>query len=177
MTWERRLFDLFDDLEQQAAGLAGTARDAEVAELGRAEYAGVDLLARLHGSVGEALVLRVEGVGTVRGQLERVGRGWVLLRDEPGQQVLVSLPALSAVRGLGERAVAEPARPVVARLGLAAALRRLAEERVPARVRARSGGEWTGRLGRVGADFVELHTEAGVEVLPLTGVATVRPGA
>ena len=33
------MFDLFDDLEQQAEGLALTERDAAVAELGRAEYA------------------------------------------------------------------------------------------------------------------------------------------
>ena len=33
MTWEMRLLDLFDDLEQQAEGLSLRARDAEVADL------------------------------------------------------------------------------------------------------------------------------------------------
>ena len=55
MHWEERLLAVFDDLEQQAEGLALEARDAEVAELGRAEYAAVDVAARLHGAVASRL--------------------------------------------------------------------------------------------------------------------------
>ena len=63
MRWEYQLGDLFDDLEQQAEGLALTERDALVAEQSRAEYAQVDLTARLHASRGTRLVLQVSGVG------------------------------------------------------------------------------------------------------------------
>src|SRR5438128_2529587 len=65
MRWRDRLWDVLDDLEQQAEGLALAARDAEVAEQSRAEYARVDLSARLHGSLGRRLTLGVRGVDAV----------------------------------------------------------------------------------------------------------------
>ena len=59
MRWEERLLDLFDDLEQQADGIALAERDALVAEQSRAEYAAVTLADRLHASVGTRLLLDV----------------------------------------------------------------------------------------------------------------------
>ena len=53
--------ELFDDLEQQAEGLALAERDARVAERCRAEYAEVDLVARLHASVGTPVQVEVRG--------------------------------------------------------------------------------------------------------------------
>ena len=81
MHWEERLLALFDDLEQQAEGLALAARDAEVAELGRAEYAHVDLTSRVHGSVRGRLALAVDGVGRMDVELVRAGADWCLVRD------------------------------------------------------------------------------------------------
>src|SRR3954447_24992176 len=73
MGWDHSLEGLFDDLEQQAEGLALSDRDALVAEQRVAEYARVDLAARLHGSVGRHLACEVAGVGRVEGELSRVG--------------------------------------------------------------------------------------------------------
>ena len=114
MHWEERLLAVFDDLEQQAEGLALGARDAEVAELGRAEYAAVDVAARLHGALGSRLRLTVTGLGALDGRLARVGSDWLLL-DTGTHEWLVRLDALAELRGLGERALDQPHRPPTAR--------------------------------------------------------------
>ena len=66
MRWDERLGGLFDDLEQQAEGLALVERDAEVAEQSRAEYAQVDLAGRALASTGRRLLVAVAGVGRAR---------------------------------------------------------------------------------------------------------------
>ncbi len=159
MRWDDRLGALFDDLEQQADGLALTLRDAEVAELARAEYAQVDLEARLHASLGRVLVLDIEGPGVLEGALRRVGAGWLLL-GTGGQEWLVRLAAIWSLRGLAEGGVAVPARPVTARLGIGSALRRIAEDRLEVVLHRRDATTSRGRLVRVGADFLDLDTGA-----------------
>ena len=74
------LLDLFDDLEQQAAGLELERRDAEVEDRVRDEYAEVDLAvapARLGGVRGGRS--GCSGSDEVRGTLVRVGVDWCLL--------------------------------------------------------------------------------------------------
>ena len=177
MRWDDRLADLFDDLEQQADGLALAHRDAEVAELARAEYAQVELVARLHGSLGRRLRVRVSGVGSLDGVLSRVGSGWCLL-DSGAQEWLVRLAAAGSVRGLTERGAAAPTRPATARLGLASALRTVAEARLEAVLHRLDGSESRGLLGRVGADFVDVRTaeepRGEVETVPFEAIAAVR---
>jgi hypothetical protein len=154
MRWEDKLLAFLDDLEQQADGLALVERDTEVAELARAEYARLDLVARLHASVGHRVTCGLPG-DVVTGRLSRVGRDWCLLAGE-GIDWVVRLAAVGYLRGVSDRAVAEPARPLSARLGLGSALRGLAEAQAPVVVRRTDGGHCTGVLGRVGADFVEV---------------------
>ena len=179
MRWDNRLaghFDgLFDDLEQQAEGLALGARDADVAEQRRWEYAQVDLPSRLFASVGDRLLVSVAGVGAVDAWLRRAGDGWLLL-DAGSQEWIVRLAAVGSLRGLADRAVAAPARSVTARLGLGSALRGVAETRADAVLHRTDGSLLRGVLGRVGADFVEVRTgEAGtVEVVPFGALAAVR---
>ena len=139
MHWEERLLALFDDLEQQAEGLALSARDAEVAELGRAEYAQVDLASRLHGSVGRRVGLVVEGLGRLDAVLARVGAEWCLADER--LPVLLHLRGGGTVRGTVRRvgadfvellaglpdgawADAASARPEVVAFGAVAAVRR-----------------------------------------------------
>ncbi len=181
MRWEERLLALFDDLEQQAEGLALAERDAEVAEQARAEYARVDLASRFHASLGRALVLAVTGSGQVDATLVRVGDGWCLL-EAGRQEWIVRLEAVASVRGLADRAVGQEARPLGARLGLASALRGVADSRAET-VLHRLDGTWLrGTWGRVGADFAELLVgdDGGwgpgrtVEVVPFSAVSSVR---
>lgn len=177
MRWDDRLGALFDDLEQQAEGLVLAERDAEVAELSRAEYAHVDLAARLHGSLGTRLRVSVSGVGVVDGLLSRAGDGWCLLDATP-QEWIVRLAVVGSMRGLVDRGVAAQARPVTARLGFASALRGVADARVETVVHLVDGALVRGELGRVGADFVELRSRegrsGGAETVPFAAIAAVR---
>ncbi len=180
--WEERLLGLFDDLEQEAEGLALADRDLEVAELGRAEYAAVDLAARVHASVGLDVELHVVGVGRMSGRLAAAGRDWLLVGGpgaRPTQEWLVRLAAVTAAEGLSERAVPEPARGVAARLGTGSALRRLAESREPVLLTRLDGTATRGRLRRVGADFVEVLPEGerrAVGLAAFAHLAAVRRG-
>ena len=173
MSWERDLEALFEDLEQQAAGLDLSERDGEVADRSVAEYARVELLARVHASVGRQVTLTLLGAGPVAGVVGAAGRDWCLLVDGPSGagDVLVRVAVLRAAQGLSPRAVVEDARPVTARLGFGAALRRLTEEEPEVLVQHVDGVRSRVAVTRVGADFLE----AGDTVLPMACVAAVRP--
>jgi hypothetical protein len=179
VSWEDRLLALFDDLDQQAEGLALAERDVEVAELGRAEYAAIDLAARVHASVGSRVRLAVAGLGTVDARLCAAGSDWCLLATAApgaGREWLVRLAAVAAAEGLSERAVPEAARPVTSRLGVGSALRRLAESREPVQLVRLDGAAVRGRLRRVGADFAEVVAEgdrSGLTLLPFAHLAAV----
>lgn len=177
MRWDQRLGDLFDDLEQQAEGLAFAERDTEVAEQRRAEYAQVDLAARLHASVGARLLVTVTGVGPLDGVLRRVGEGWFLL-EAGAQDWVVRLSSVASVRGLSERGLPASARPLTARLGWASAVRGVAETGTEAVVHRGDGSMSHGVLGRVGADFVEVRTGDGefgyLETVPFGALTAVR---
>ena len=181
--------ELFEDLEQQAEALAMEQRDLDVEELSRAEYAEVDARARWHASVGRVVELDVEGAERLRGRLSRVGAGWLLLSAEESASVLgstsrgdaaaqvVALPAVLAARGLSWQGVPRSAQGLAAGLGIGSALRRLAAADPSVVLRRRDGVVRVGRLGRVGADFVELVIEEGaralVELVPFAALATV----
>lgn len=162
------LTDLFEDLEQQAAGLELVERDAELADRARGEYATVTLDARLHASRAHRVELHLRCGSVVTGDVDHAGRGWVVLREGArAQPVLVPFHALVTASGLSSRAAPEEVRPVQARLGLGSALHRLAEE-APLRLRTSDGSELVVGVQRIGRDFVE-----GVA---LSGAAAGRPG-
>ncbi len=181
MSWERRLFDLFEDLEQQAEGAALAARDAEVAELSRSGYAEVDLASRWHASLG-CLVEVGAGHGLViRGRLAQVGAGWCLVVEAPtgggsdGQEWVVCHSGLMSVRGLSPQARPEPLRPLTGRLGIGSVLREIAEEQDTVTMIRTDGELRRGRVARVGRDFLELVGETGgVELVPFSALAAVR---
>lgn len=156
---DEHLLDLFDELEGRAETLYDADRAPEIADRSRAEYRAVTLASRLMASLGDPVVVRVVGVGPVAGTLERVGDGWFLLRGA-AQDWAVPLVAVQSVTGSSARSVPEVAWPRVAALGLAAFLRRLAEEGHPCVLHLRDGGRHEGTLLRVGADFVELQEGA-----------------
>ena len=179
MTWEQRLLDLFEDLEQQAEGAALAARDAEVAELARAEYSEVDLASRWHASVGNDVELHGQHGLVVRGRIARVGAGWCLVvggsaRERP-EEWLCPLTGVVTARGLSAQARPPSTRPLTGRLGLGSALRGVAEDRAPVLLVRSDGERRHGRVGRVGKDFLELlRDDGGVEVVPFSAVAALR---
>ena len=122
------MFALFDDLEQQAAGLHLVERDAEVADLTQAEYARISLGARLHASLGLELRVRLVGGHVVAGRLARVGEDWLLLVDRRSEWI-VRYAGIVSLAGLSPRANSEETWSVVDRLSLRAVLRRRRRQR------------------------------------------------
>jgi len=155
MTWEAELFAFLDDLEQQAQALYDAERASELADRSRSEYAAVTLVSRLMASVDAEVALDLLGVGPVAGRLRRVGPDWCLLHGS-AQDWVVRLASVRGVEGASPRSVPEVAWSPVNRLGLASALRRLADSGVPCRLHATDGTTRDGSLGRIGADFVEV---------------------
>ena len=154
MGWEEHLFDLFDDLEQQAEALYDTERDLELADRSRAAYHEVTLASRLMASVGREVVLRLRGAGPVTGTLTRVGTGWCLVRGQ-AQDWVVRHDAVLVVDGASDRSLPEVAWPAVTRLGLASALRRIADAGSWCVLHLVDGSRQEALVRRVGADFVE----------------------
>lgn len=153
-----RLEDLFEDLEQQAAGLELAERDAELLDRTRGEYAVVTLADRVHASVGRVVELTLRSGQRVSGTITSAGVDWCSVGSPDGRDVrLVRIAAVAAARGLSARSLPEPARPVVARLGFGSALHRFAEASPEVVVRLASGPAVHASLRRVGADFVEVE--------------------
>ena len=164
MGWEEELFAYLEDLEGQAAALYDADRAPELADRSRSEYQQVTLASRLVASVDCDVTLELLGVGAVSGRLTRVATGWSALRG-PGQDWVVRHDAVAAVHGASDRSVPEVAWPAVSRLGLSAALRRLADEAEPCSLHLTDGRRHDGTLLRVGADFTEVATGAAGRVV------------
>jgi hypothetical protein len=178
---EARLEDVFEDLEQQAAGIHLAERDAELADRARGEYATVSFASRVHASVGRQVSLSLGGGDVVEGSLVQAGVDWCLVTTSAGGW-LVRLAAVETAYGLSARAVPEAARPAVARLGFGSALHRVAGEAQVVLLHTRSGERLRVRVLRIGADFVEAEpagNEAGSVsplLLPVTAIRAVRTG-
>ena len=175
MAWEEDLFAVLDDLEQQAEALYDAERSLELADRSRSEYQQVSLASRLMARSGNEVALDVRGVGAVAGVLERVGTGWCLVSGS-GQDWILPLPAVIAVRGVSERSSPEVAWSPVARLGLGSALRRLAEAGERCVLHLADGRLLDGTVRRVGADFVEalIGEEGRVVLVPYATLAAVQ---
>lgn len=164
MSWEHELFALFDDLEGQAAAAWEADREAELADRARSEYGAVTLASRLMASRGEEVAVDLPHVGRVHGRLDRVGEGWFLLSGQ-GQDWIVASRWVVAVRGASPRSVPEVAWSPVDRLGLRAALRRLADAAACCVVHLADGSRHEAYVARVGADFVEVSDVSGALLL------------
>ncbi len=171
------MFAVFDDLEQQAAGLHLVERDAEVADLTIAEYSRISLGARLHASLGHDLRVRLLGGHQVAGRLARVGEDWMLLVDRAGEWI-VRYEGIAALSGVSARANSEETWSVMDRLSLRAVLRRFSGVSEPCLVHFRDDHQLEGRIGRVGHDFVELYVGTGqdrsVQVVPVSSVSALQ---
>jgi len=169
------LLGVLDDLEMQAGGLHLADRAVEVAELSAAQYAEVDLLARIHGSLGCVLRVATSDGQEVRGRLAAVGADWLMVDDGTATSY-IHLRWVALVSGLGPGAVPADARPMSSRLSLRSVIRRLGEEGATCAVHLQGGRVVHGSPLRVGADFIELREQdaAGVLTLPIAMVTVVR---
>jgi hypothetical protein len=190
MQWQQ----LIDELEATVDADERRELDGEVADRTRRELARLHLIDRLRAAAGCQVTIGAVGGEPVAGTIRRVGPDWFLL-DPPSADgihgdaaggLLVAVPAVTWIAGLSARAVDPAAVPAVdQRLGLASVLRAAARDRRPLRVCLRDGGEVSGVVSRVGADFVDvgdvrprrrradLHTGAE-RTVPFAAIAVVR---
>jgi hypothetical protein len=177
MGWEESMFAVFDDLEQQAAGLHLAERDAEVADLSLAEYSRITLRARLHASLERELRVRLVGGHVLSGRLARVGEDWLLLVGASAEWI-VRHEGVVTLAGLSSRADSEETWSVMDRLTLRAVLRRLSAESETCLVHFVDDHRVEGRVGRVGSDFFELYVGVGpdraAQVVPVASVAALQ---
>lgn len=176
------LSGLFEDLEQQAAGIHLAERDAELADRARGEYASVSFGSRVHASLGREVALTLMGGEVVEGTMVQAGADWCQLVPAGRQgDWLIRLAAVVSASGLSPRAVPEAARPALARLTFGSALHRMAEESPELVLHLVWSGRTRVRVVRIGADFVESAATAGgtsstTTVVPFTGIAAARTG-
>ncbi len=182
MRWDA----LFADFEAQLEAADAAELASEVADRTRRERAAVRLLDRLTAAVGHVLRLQIVGAGALTGRLETSGPGWLLVIDDAGRELVVSVDALTGIYGLpGSGVTAAQPGKVAARLGLSHVLRALARDRAPVRIMLVDGSAVTGTIDRVGADFFEvaehglaearrLEDVRAVRVVPFSGFATAR---
>ncbi|MFI2103411.1 hypothetical protein ACH436_08975 [Isoptericola sp. NPDC019693] len=164
---------LFADLDARYEAELAAEREGAVAELTRAEQASIPLSDRLRASTGSVLRLELLDGEGIEGRLARVAHAWLLVdgRGARGRvQHLVPMTALASVVGLGR--LATPSRSRTDGLGLGHALRGLQRDRARVLVRT-AGGTVVGRIGRVGADHLDV--EEAERVRPV--VRTVPFGA
>jgi hypothetical protein len=178
---------LFADLESLTRADAAAEQRWEVAERTRTEQSVVTVLDRLAACRGRRVQLGVVGVGPVEGRLVDVAAEWLLLEERPGSApVLVPARSWIWLTGVGSTTVVHRPSATARRLTLGSALRGLAQERRPVRVRLTEAVETAGTIDRVYADHfdlaehpVDVPRRAGdvrrVRLLPMRSVAMVRP--
>jgi hypothetical protein len=168
---------MLDDLEMQAEGLHLADRAVEVGELSVAQYAEIELVGRLHASVGRQVHVGTTDGLEIHGRLTATGADWALVGDAVGVW-FVHLSAVAVLRGLAPGSLPAEARPLTARLSLRSALRRFAEDRRPCTAHLHGGRALQGNLTHVGADFAILRQGMTGEpvTLPLSAVAVVHGG-
>lgn len=176
---DAELFEVLADLEAEAETMHHLERSPEIADRSRAEYQSVHLEARLMASVGTRVTLRVTGVGTVAGRLDRMGDQWCRL-EAAHLAWTVRTPAVVTARGLSSRAVPRVAWSRLDTLGVGSALRDQADRGSVCVLHLGDGSTVEGRVLRVGGDFVEVigpdedDSAAGGVLVPLAALVAWR---
>lgn len=154
--------------------------DAEIAERTRLERARVTLGERIIGALGAEVALRLRGGTLVRARLEDSGDGWVLLAEPGGRQLLVPVPAVLGISGLGRPRDDTRAR----RFGIGSAVRIISRDRRAVVVVDVDGGTVHGTIDGVGADAFDVSEHPldtprrpenvhGQRVVPFVAVAVI----
>lgn len=176
MRWD----NLFADLAGELEAVEAAERQGEATERTRAELAQVSWVDRM-ATAGE-VSLDLLGGATVRGPVLTLGDGWAVVATSGAQRaaVVVRLAAVTSAQGLGRQARAAGRAPVERRLGLAAAVRRIARDRSPVTLALVDGRRVAGTVDAVGADHLDLAehpTDVVRRPLGVSRVLTVPFGA
>ena len=153
-----RWSELFDDMAAQLEHEERRALEQEVADRRLRDTAEVALRQRLAATSGEVSLQLLDGTWRT-GHCAATGEGWVLLAQPgpAGRQLLIPFAGVDVLRGVGRSSA--PVARLAARRTLVLALRGLGTAGLPVVVTTRSGSV-RGRLGRVGADHVDVEQPA-----------------
>jgi hypothetical protein len=180
MRWEA----LFADLEAEVDAEADAERRSEVADRIRSEFGRLRLIDRLQPLLSRpdsVVRMALPGGEVVAGAVLALGSDWALLAQQGAAECLVSLAAVQWIEGVGG-AAAEPGweGKVGLRLGLRAALRRIAQDRSTVALSLLGGQTQVGRVARVASDHVVLEPAdgdrraSGGVTVPLAAIACLR---
>ncbi|UKA48507.1 hypothetical protein LFT48_13745 [Arthrobacter sp. FW305-123] len=171
MRWD----SLFRDLEGQLANTRALEVESEITERARVESAGIEVADRLRGARGAEIKIVLIGGQTIRGRLNHVGSQWLILA-EGARQWLLPYSSVLSYQGLG-RVALKPESQIQQSLGIASALRALAQDRTEVVVHLKaSAGEGFGLQGvmdKVGRDFFDLAVVLHGEVRRAGNVTAV----
>jgi len=173
---------LFADLEAQLLAEQRRELHAQVADRTRRERAEVTVLDRAVRSLG-GVVTVVTAAGAVRGQLDDVGKDWLLVQEDGRHAALLPMSAVTAVVGLATRS--DDDRGMGRRFGVGVALRAIARDRAAVAIHDVARGLATGTIDKVGADHLELAEHpadamrratslTGRRVVPFAAIGIVR---
>ena len=166
MRWD----ELFTELEAEYNAALREETEAELADMVHAEAATIRFADRDRGRVGERLTVRLRNGQTRQGYVKEANNVWSMLHEDhrryliPHRGVAFAWPLGGAAAGV---------EGLAARLTLGYALRALAGAGIEVRL-VTEGGEHRGRIGKVGADFCDLHTPAALLTVPWAAILAVE---
>lgn len=163
MRWDA----LFADLETQLEAAQTAEFDAALSDASRLESSRLEFAERLRAHQDRLLSLRVVGGQRFELRIVAVGADW-LAGSMSAHSVLVPLGGILAVDGMERAAARSEPSATRRRLGITAALRRLARDRAMVSVFGAEGVLASGLIATVGRDFVEI-TPAAREDRPRRG--------
>lgn len=179
MRWD----ELFGDLDAQFYEAQQQDLEHEVSELARVEASQFVLADALRGSILASITVVLNNDDVIRGVLERVGTGWLML-SENGQSVVVPTAQISRVTGLSGRRIQSSSR---IDYPLPAVLRLLSRNRAVVLLTLDSSNQTNlrGVIDQAGADFIVLAQLAdgnvrrgdnwqGLTVVPLASLRAIR---
>ncbi|WP_026180947.1 hypothetical protein [Demetria terragena] len=150
MRWQ----DLFADLEAQLRHAQQREQDVEVSDRTRRERAEIRWADRVAGSIGAELSVTTP-VGTTRGRLDDLGKDWLLLADERGLGATL-IPTSAVLTVSGATRLVDAEQGFGRRFGVGVALRAISRDRAAVEVFDLAGGQTSGTIDVVGADYLEV---------------------
>lgn len=162
-------------MEAQLRAAGQLELEAGANELARAAQAEVLLTERLRGQAGAEVRVATLSGHSFSGSIGHVGSSWLVLHER-ARSILVPLPGIQLVEGLGRRTAPETSAGA-RRLGLGSAFRALARDRAEVVLYFAAGPASpvaTGFIDRVGNDFLELASVPSGEARRASSVRAVH---
>lgn len=166
MRWD----ELFTELEAEYHAALREETESEIAEMVHAEAATIRFADRIRGRVGERLTVRLRNGETRQGRVNEANNVWSMLHEEH-RRYLIPHSGVAYAWPLGGAAARIDG--IAGRLTLGYALRALAGAGIEVRL-VTEGGELLGRIGKVGADFCDLHTPMALITVPWAAILAVE---